>query len=72
MSIPLADLVRRMDTIPGSRKVAVHCCSDIDAAFGVMTLQVFADRDAWVLQGGLGAWDKAGRRRSTASTAINL
>ena len=62
MSIPLSELVSRMDTIPGGRKVAVYCCSDIDAAFGAMTLRVFADRDAWVLQGGLGAWDKAGMK----------
>ena len=62
ISIPLADLVGEMKTIPDGRKIAVYCCSDIDAAFGVMTLRVFADREAWVLQGGLTAWDNAGMK----------
>jgi rhodanese-related sulfurtransferase len=62
ISIPLADLVGKMNTIPAGRKIAVYCCSDIDAAFGAMTLRIFADRDAWVLQGGLAAWDSAGMK----------
>jgi rhodanese-related sulfurtransferase len=62
ISIPLADLVNEMKTIPEGKKIAVYCCSDIDAAFGAMTLRVFAGREAWVLQGGLTAWDKAGMK----------
>jgi rhodanese-related sulfurtransferase len=63
ISIPLADLIVKMNTIPGGKKIAVYCCSDIDAAFGAMTLRVFADREAWVLQGGLSAWNSAGMKQ---------
>jgi rhodanese-related sulfurtransferase len=61
MSIPLADLIAGMGTIPAGKKVAVYSNSDINSAFAVETLRVFANRDAWMLQGGVPAWEAAGQ-----------
>ena len=61
MSIPLADFVVGMGTIPGGKKLAVYSNSDINSAFAVETLRVFANRDAWILQGGIPAWEAAGQ-----------
>jgi rhodanese-related sulfurtransferase len=60
MNIPYSDLVLMMDMIPASKKVAVYSDYDTDAAFGVMTLRVFGDRDAWVLEGGVPVWQSTG------------
>jgi len=60
INIPLAELMGKMDTIPRGKKIAVYCCLDVDAAFGVMALEVFGNREALVLQGGMEAWNKAG------------
>ncbi|NPV62096.1 MAG: rhodanese-like domain-containing protein [Methanotrichaceae archaeon] len=61
MNIPFTELVPLMGTIPSGKKVAVYCASDINAAYGVMTLRVFADLDAWLLLGGVQAWQEAGQ-----------
>jgi phage shock protein E len=61
MNIPFTELVPLMGTIPAEKKVAVYCTSDINAAYGVMTLRVFADRDAWLLLGGVSSWQEAGQ-----------
>jgi rhodanese-related sulfurtransferase len=61
MSIPLADFIANMGTIPAGKKVAVYSNSDINSAFAVETLRVFANRDAWILQGGIPAWEAAGQ-----------
>ncbi|MDD1749593.1 MAG: rhodanese-like domain-containing protein [Methanothrix sp.] len=60
MNIPFADLVLMMNMIPAGNKIAVYSDYDTNAAFGVMTLRVFGDRDAWILQGGVPAWQSAG------------
>jgi 3-mercaptopyruvate sulfurtransferase SseA len=60
MNIPSADLVLMMSMIPAGNKIVVYSDNDINAAFGVMTLRVFGDRDAWILQGGMPAWQAAG------------
>jgi rhodanese-related sulfurtransferase len=60
MNIPFSDLVLMMNMIPVGKKVAVYSDYDTDAAFGVMTLRVFGDRAAWILQGGVPAWQSAG------------
>lgn len=60
ISIPLVDLISKMDIIPAGKKVAVYGDSDIDAAFAVETLGVFGDRDAYVLQGIVIALQSAG------------
>jgi rhodanese-related sulfurtransferase len=53
MSVPLADFIAGMGEIPAGKKVAVYSDIDANAAFAVETLRVFADRDAWILQGGV-------------------
>lgn len=60
MNIPISDLVTLMNMIPAGNKIAVYGDSDSDAAFGVMALRVFGDRAAYILQGGLPAWQTAG------------
>lgn len=60
MNIPAADLVLMMNMIPAGNKIVVYSDYDINAAFGVMTLRVFGDRNAWILQGGVPAWQAAG------------
>ncbi len=59
MSIPLSDLVLMMNMIPAGNKIVVYSDYDTNAAFGVMTLRVFGDRNAWILQGGMPAWQAA-------------
>lgn len=60
MNIPSGDLVLMMNMIPPGNKIAVYSDYDTSAAFGVMTLRVFGDRNAWILQGGVQAWQAAG------------
>lgn len=61
ISIPLADFVVGMGAIPAGKKAAVYSNSDINSAFAVEALRVFANRDAWILQGGIPAWEAAGQ-----------
>jgi rhodanese-related sulfurtransferase len=61
MSIPLADFIANMGSIPAGKKAAVYSNSDINSAFAVEALRVFANRDAWILQGGIPAWEAAGQ-----------
>ncbi|HSD57202.1 MAG TPA: rhodanese-like domain-containing protein [Methanotrichaceae archaeon] len=60
VNIPFADLVLMMNMIPAGNKIVVYSDYDTNAAFGVMTLRVFGDRNAWILQGGVPAWQAAG------------
>jgi len=60
LNIPLENLISQMGMIPAGRKVAVYCATDTDAAFAVQTLRVYGDREAFVLQGGIVAWQAAG------------
>ena len=60
LNAPLENLVSQMGLIPAGKKVAVYGDFDANAAFAVEALKVFAGRDAYVLQGGLPAWQAAG------------
>jgi rhodanese-related sulfurtransferase len=60
INIPLSDLISQMGMIPAGQKVAVYCELDTNAAFAVQTLRVYGDRDAFVLLGGVVAWQAAG------------
>ena len=60
MNIPLSDLISQMGMIPAGQKVAVYCAIDTNAAFAVQTLRVYGDRDAFVLLGGVVAWQAVG------------
>lgn len=59
-NVPLENLVSQMGMIAPGKKVAVYGDLDASAAFAVEALRVFADRDAYVLQGGVSAWQAAG------------
>jgi len=60
INIPLENLISQMSTIPVGKKVAVYCAIDTNAAFAVQTLRVYGSRDAFVLSGGVVAWQAAG------------
>ena len=60
INIPLADLISQMGMIPAGQKVVVYCAIDTNAAFAVQTLRVYGGRDAFVLLGGIVAWQAAG------------
>lgn len=60
LSIPLENLISQLGMIPAGKKVAVYGDLDIDAAYAVETLRIFADRDAYVLSGGISALQAAG------------
>lgn len=60
LNIPLENIISQMGMIPAGRKVAVYCATDTNAAFAVQTLRVYGGREAFVLQGGIVAWQAAG------------
>ncbi|MCX6673488.1 MAG: rhodanese-like domain-containing protein [Methanothrix sp.] len=60
INIPLENLISQMGMIPAGQKVAVYCATDTNAAFAVQTLRVYGSRDAYVLSGGIVAWQAAG------------
>lgn len=60
LGIPLESLISQMGMIPAGRKVAVYCTTDANAAFAVEALRVYADREAFVLAGGIDAWKADG------------
>ena len=60
INIPLGNLMPQMGMIPAGQKVAVYCAIDTNAAFAVQTLKVYGGRDAFVLSGGIAAWQAAG------------
>ena len=61
MNIPFTNIVSDMDAVPADKKIAVVCFYDTNSAFAVAMLRVFGDRDAWVVQGGVPAWQDAGK-----------
>lgn len=60
LSIPLDNIISQMGIIPAGKKVAVYSTPDANAAFAVQVLRVYADREAFVLSGGIDAWKAAG------------
>ena len=60
INIPLAELISQMGMIPAGQKAAVYCDIDTNAALAVQTLRVYGDRDAFILSGGIVAWQGAG------------
>ena len=60
LNIPLENLISQMGMIPAGRKVAVYGATDTNAAFAVQTLRVYGGREAFVLPGGIAAWQAAG------------
>jgi rhodanese-related sulfurtransferase len=60
LNIPMENLISQMGMIPAGQKVAVYGTIDTNAAFAVQTLRVYASRDAFVISGGIVAWQAAG------------
>jgi rhodanese-related sulfurtransferase len=60
LNIPLENLISQMGMIPAGQKVAVYCATDTNAAFAVQTLRVYGGREAFILTGGIAAWQAAG------------
>jgi rhodanese-related sulfurtransferase len=50
-----------MDMVPTDKKIAVVCTYDTNSAFAVSVMRIIGDRDAWVVVGGVPAWEEAGR-----------
>ena len=61
MNIPFTNIVSDMDAVPADKKIAVVCTYDTNSALAVAMLRVFGDRDAWIVQGGISAWQDAGK-----------
>jgi len=61
MNIPFTNIVSDMEDVPSDKKIAVVCTYDTNSAFAVAMLRVFGDRDAWIVQGGIPAWQEAGK-----------
>jgi rhodanese-related sulfurtransferase len=62
VNVPFTKGVGIMDAIPTDKKIAVVCQLDTNSAFAVALLRIFGDRDAWVVQGGIPAWEDAGKQ----------
>jgi rhodanese-related sulfurtransferase len=61
INAPFLELVPNMDLVPTDKKIAVVCTFDTNSAFAVSVMSIFGDRDAWVVVGGVPAWEEAGR-----------
>lgn len=60
MSVPLPMVVEQMGGIPTQKKIAVVCSMDTNSAFAVAILRMHG-RDAWIVDGGVIAWEGLGR-----------
>ncbi len=66
INVPAPNLISMMGTtIPAGKKVAVYGTTNTDAAFGVMALSIFGNREAYVLLDGVSAWQQAGMMVAT-------
>ena len=49
-----------MGMIPAGQKLAAYCATDTNSDFAVQMLRVYGGREAFVLSGGIAAWQEAG------------
>lgn len=59
MHVPLVNLVPNKENLPMDKKIAVVCAMDTNSAFAVALLRMWGF-DAWIVQGGVPGWVKAG------------
>lgn len=60
INAPVNNLVSMMgSTIPAGKRIAVYGATNTDAAYAVMALDLFGNRDAYVLLDGISAWQQA-------------
>jgi len=69
INIPDPELVSRMSEVPADTMIAVVCQLDTNSAFAVAMLRVFGDYDAWIVSGGVPAWEAAGKELEVTSMA---
>ncbi|NYT02198.1 MAG: rhodanese-like domain-containing protein [Methanosarcinales archaeon] len=69
VNIPDPELIARMDEVPADKMIAVVCQLDTNSAFAVAMLRVFGDRDAWIVNGGVTAWEDAGKELEVPEVA---
>ncbi len=61
INVPFPGMIPNMDMVPKDKTIAVVCTYDTNSAFAVSAMRIFGDRDAWVVVGGVPAWEEAGR-----------
>lgn len=61
ISMPVSNLISMMgSTVPAGKRIAVYGATNTDAAFAAMAFNIFGNREAYVLSGGISAWQQAG------------
>jgi len=61
INMPVNNLISMMgSTIPAGKRIAVYGSTNADAAYAVMALDIFGNREAYVLLDGISAWEQAG------------
>ena len=61
VNIPLPLLVEKLSSVPKNKKIAVVCSLDTNSAYAVSILRMY-ERDAWVVKGGIYAWEGLDRK----------
>jgi rhodanese-related sulfurtransferase len=61
INVPFTNVVSDMNAVPSDRQIAVVCTYDTNSALSVAMLRVFGERNAWIVQGGIPAWQEAGK-----------
>jgi rhodanese-related sulfurtransferase len=61
INLPATMLIEKMNVIPLDKKIAVICQLGKTSCLSVPMLRVIEDRDAWNVDGGITAWEAAGK-----------
>ena len=54
-----------MNTTPLCQKLMVYGSNEDEAAFAVEAFNILGGHQAWILEGGISAWEKAGMNVTT-------
>ncbi len=61
INMPVNNLISMMgSTIPAGKRIAVYGSTNIDAAYAAMALDIFGNREAYVLMDGISGWKQSG------------
>ncbi len=61
INVPLDLVIEQLSKIPEKKKIAVVCSMERRSAFAVAVLRMHK-RDAWIVEGGIKAWESLGRK----------
>lgn len=61
INVPASMLIKKMNTIPAEKKIAVVCQLGKTSCLSVPMLRVFGDLEAWNVDGGTKEWVAAGK-----------